>query len=155
MTSGSEHIAPAFAATINGSFFSLDEERKITRVVKRTNGEFIQFDFTNFEGPDLTADLTRRDFTINAMALDLRGFLRSNSLYGLIDLFNGKQDVKDRLVRVVKPEVLDEDPLRLLRAVRFEATLGFTIESVTAEHIRNRSRLITKPSPSACGTSFS
>jgi poly(A) polymerase len=147
MPSGSENIAPAFAAMINGSFFSLDEERKITRVVKRTNGEFIQFDFTNFEGPDLTADLTRRDFTVNAMALDLREFMRSNSLDGLIDLFNGKQDVKDRLIRVVKPEVLDEDPLRLLRAVRFEATLGFTIESVTAEHIRSRSRLITKPSP--------
>jgi poly(A) polymerase len=147
MPSGSENIATAFAATINGSFFFLDEERKITRVVKRNNGEFIQFDFTNFEGSDLTADLTRRDFTVNAMALDLREFMRNNSIDGLIDLFNGKQDVKDRLIRVVKPEVLDEDPLRLLRAVRFEATLGFTIESVTAEHIRSRSRFITKPSP--------
>ena len=147
MPSGSEHIARTFAAKINGSFFFLDEDRKITRVVKRTNGEFIQFDFTNFEGPDLTADLTRRDFTINAMALNLREFMRSNSLEGLIDLFNGKQDVKNKLIRMVKPVVLDEDPLRLLRAVRFEATLGFTIESATAEHIRNRSKLITKPSP--------
>lgn len=147
MPSGSENIARAFAAKINGSFFFLDEERKITRVVKRTDGEFIQFDFTNFEGTDLTADLTRRDFTVNAMALDLREFIRSNSLDGLIDLFNGKQDVKNKLIRVVKAEVLDEDPLRLLRAVRFEATIGFAIESATAEHIRSRSRLITKPSP--------
>jgi poly(A) polymerase len=147
MPSGSENIARSFAAKINGSFFFLDEERKTTRVVKHTNGEFIQFDFNNFEGPDLTADLSRRDFTVNAMALDLRGFMRSNSFYGLIDLFNGAKDIKDMLIRVVKPEVLDEDPLRLLRAVRFEATLGFTIESVTAEHIRNRSKLITKPSP--------
>ncbi|HSA78169.1 MAG TPA: HD domain-containing protein [Nitrospirota bacterium] len=147
MPSGSEHIARAFAAKINGSFFFLDEDRKITRVVKRTNGEFIQFDFTNFEGPDLTADLTRRDFTVNAMALDLREFMRSNSLDGLIDLFHGKQDVKNKLIRVVKAEVLDEDPLRLLRAVRFGATLGFAIESATVQRIRNRSRLITKPSP--------
>jgi len=147
MPSGSEHIARTFAAKINGSFFFLDEDRKITRVVKRTNGEFIQFDFTNFEGPDLTADLTRRDFTVNAMALDLREFMRSNSLDGLIDLFNGKQDVKNKLIRVVKAEVLDEDPLRLLRAVRFGATLGFAIESATVELIRNRSRLITKPTP--------
>jgi poly(A) polymerase len=147
MPSGSENIAREFAAKINGSFFFLDEGRKITRVVKRTDGEFIQFDFTNFEGPDLTADLTRRDFTINAMAFDLREFMRSNSLDGLIDLYDGKQDVKNKLIRVVKAEVLDEDPLRLLRAVRFEATLGFTIESATAERIRDRSRLITKPSP--------
>jgi tRNA nucleotidyltransferase/poly(A) polymerase len=145
--SGSENTARVFAAKINGSFFFLDEERKVTRVVKRTNGEFIQFDFTNFEGPDLTSDLARRDFTVNAMALDLREFMRSNSLDGLIDPFNGKQDVKGKLIRVVKPEVLDEDPLRLLRAVRFEATLGFTIEGATAKHIRNRSRLINKPSP--------
>jgi poly(A) polymerase len=147
MPSGSENIARAFAAKINGSFFFLDEDRKITRVVKRTDGEFIQFDFTNFEGPDLTADLKRRDFTINAMAFDLREFMRSDSLDGLIDLYNGKQDVKNKLIRVVKAEVLDEDPLRLLRAVRFEATLGFTIESATAELIRDRSSLITKPSP--------
>ncbi len=147
MPSGSENIARAFAAKINGSFFFLDEDRKITRVVKRTDGEFIQFDFTNFEGPDLTADLTRRDFTVNAMALDLREFMRSNSLDGLIDLFNGKKDVKNKLIRMVKAEVLDKDPLRLLRAVRFEATLGFTIESATAERIRDRSMLITKPSP--------
>ena len=145
--SGSENIAREFATEINGSFFYLDEDRKITRVIKRADGGIIQFDFTNFEGPDLTADLARRDFTVNAMALDLREFMRSRSFDGLIDLFNGKQDLNNKLIRVVKPEVLDEDPLRLLRAVRFEATLGFPIEITTAEHIRNRSRLITKPSP--------
>jgi putative nucleotidyltransferase with HDIG domain len=147
MPSGSETAARRFADSINGSFFFLDEERKITRVVKQTEGESIQFDFTNLEGPDLNTDLGRRDFTMNAMALDLRAFTINNSLDGLIDLFHGKEDVQNKLIRVTKPQVLDEDPLRLLRAVRFVATLGFTIEETTAELIRSSSHLITKPAP--------
>ncbi len=147
LPTGSEAVARRFADKIGASFFFLDEERKITRVVKRTDHEVTQFDFTNFEGPNLAADLGRRDFTVNAMALDLREFIAKNAVDGLIDHFNGKNDVKNRLIRVVKPEVLDEDPLRLLRAVRFAATLGFAIEEGTAEQIRWRSKLISKPSP--------
>lgn len=144
---GSEAIARVFSDKIGGSFFFLDEERKITRIVKQTDEGAVQFDFTNFEGPDLAADLGRRDFTINAMALDLREFIKGQSLANIIDLFHGKEDVRNRLVRTVKPAVLDEDPLRLLRAVRFAATLGFTIEEKTAGQIRERSTLVAKPSP--------
>jgi len=144
--SGSESVARAFADKIGGSFFFLDEERKITRVVKHTDDEVIQFDFTNFEGPDLAADLGRRDFTINAMALDLRWFINNHTLENIIDLFHGKEDVENKLIRIVKPEALDEDPLRLLRAVRFAATLGFTIEEGTAGQIRGRSKLIIRAS---------
>ncbi len=147
MPSGSESVARRFADSITGSFFFLDEERKSTRVVKQADGGFIQFDFTNFEGPDLNADLGRRDFTMNAMALDLRAFVINKSLDGLIDLFQGKEDVKNELIRATHPGALDEDPLRLLRAVRFVATLGFTIEEGTAEHIRRRSTLILEPAP--------
>lgn len=147
MRSGSENVARVLADKIKGSFFFLDEERKITRVVKPSDEGTIQFDFTNFEGPDLTADLGRRDFTMNAMALDLREFIANRSLQGVIDPFNGQADVKNRLIRAVRPGVLDEDPLRLLRAVRFAATLGFAVENATAEHIRQRAGLLTKSSP--------
>ena len=142
-----ETVARTFADRISGSFFFLDEERKIARVIKQAKGDVLQFDFTNFEGSDLPADLGRRDFTINAMACGLREFIAEKNLGGLIDLFHGREDAEKRLVRVVKPEVLDEDPLRLLRAVRFAATLGFSIETETAEQIRQRSHLIIKPSP--------
>lgn len=147
MPAGSESVARHFADTIGGSFFFLDEERKITRLVKQSDGGTIQFDFTNFEGPDLAADLGRRDFTMNAMALDLREFIKDQSLGKMIDLFHGREDVTSRLVRAVKPEVLDEDPLRLLRAVRFAASLGFTIEDKTKTDIKIRAVLIAKPSP--------
>jgi poly(A) polymerase len=146
MPSGSEDVARAFADRIGGSFFVLDEERKITRVVKHDSGGAVQFDFTNFEGPDLYADLARRDFTINAMAVDVRDFLETRTLGGLIDLFDGREDIRQKLIRVADPKVLDDDPLRLLRAVRFAATLGFSIEKVTAGHIQDRAELISRPS---------
>jgi len=147
MPAGSEDAARRFADAIGGSFFFLDEERKITRVVKRADAEALQFDFTNFEGPDLRADLARRDFTMNAMAVDLRELLAAGSLAGIIDPFGGRDDVRRRLIRATHPAVLDQDPLRLLRAVRFAAALGFTIEATTAGEIRARSALITKPAP--------
>lgn len=147
MPSGSETVARSFADAINGSFFFLDEDRRITRVIKKTDDATLQFDFTNFEGTDLAADLRRRDFTMNAMALDLREFIRTGSLDSVVDLFNGREDVRNRLIRITKPEVLDEDPLRLLRAVRFSATLGFSLEAGTQEHIRSRAALINQPAP--------
>lgn len=147
MPAGSESIARSFADAIKGSFFFLDEDRKITRVVKHEDGKLLQFDFTNFEGADLDADLGRRDFTINAMAMDLRGFHEKNSLGGIIDIFAGREDIGKKLIRVTRPEVLDADPLRLLRAVRFAATLGFSIEENTAEAIRARSDLVARPAP--------
>jgi tRNA nucleotidyltransferase/poly(A) polymerase len=147
MPSGSEDVARSFAEAIGGSFFFLDEERRITRVVKHEAGELIQFDFTNVEGPDLNADLARRDFTMNAMAVDLRAFIRTRTLDGLIDLFGGREDVRRKLIRAANPQVLDDDPLRLLRAVRFAASLGFTIEEKTAEELRLRADLVAKPSP--------
>jgi poly(A) polymerase len=148
MASGSETVARSFAEMIGGSFFFLDQERNITRVVKKhADGKQLQFDFTNFEGADLKADLARRDFTINAMALDLEEFVNNQSLEKVIDPFFGRDDIRSRLIRVVKAEALDEDPLRLLRAVRFASTLGFAIDPSTAEYIRHRSKLITEPSP--------
>jgi poly(A) polymerase len=147
MPSGSEEVARRFADGIGGSFFFLDEERRITRVVVQAETGPLQFDFTNFEGPDLAADLARRDFTINAMALDLRVFLGTGSLGGIIDPFYGSADVRRKLIRAPEPKVLDEDPLRLLRAVRFAATLEFSIEPTTAEEIAKRAPSIIQPSP--------
>ena len=147
MPSGSEYLARTFAAAINGSFFFLDEERKITRVVKQKDGGFIQFDFTNFEGADLRADLERRDFTINAMALELRAFIRTETFDGLIDPFQGRKDVENKRIRMTGQWVLEKDPLRLLRAIRFAATLGFSIEERTSAIIRIKSDLLRNPSP--------
>lgn len=70
----------------------------------------------------LEEDLKRRDFTINAMAY--------HPERGLVDLFHGMEDMEHKIVRCVGDpmERFHEDALRILRAVRFSAQLGFTIE---------------------------
>lgn len=89
-------------------------------------------------GDNLEEDLARRDFTINALA--------RNPLNGsIIDLFHGRQDLEDHILRAVGEEPdkrFDEDPLRLLRAVRFAAQLDFVIEPETRQAIvRQASKL--------------
>ena len=87
-------------------------------------------------------DLMRRDFTVNAMALD--------TLNGqVIDLFGGQEDLKNRIIRCVgnAEERFTEDALRILRALRFSARLGFTIEESTAAamlKLRNRLDLVSR-----------
>jgi poly(A) polymerase len=73
-------------------------------------------------GTSLEADLRRRDFTINAMAARLPG-------YDLVDPFGGLNDLRDRLIRTpgLPTESFDDDPLRIMRAARFAARLGFTV----------------------------
>ncbi len=81
----------------------------------------------------LEDDLSRRDFTVNTMALGADG--------RVIDLFNGQGDLKNKIVRTVggPNERFGEDALRMLRAVRFAAQLGFKIEDKTLEAIRENS----------------
>ena len=75
-------------------------------------------------------DLARRDFTINAFAMDIKK--------EIIDLFEGKKDLKNKIIRTVgnPEERFLEDALRMLRAIRFATTLGFTIEENTAKAIK-------------------
>ncbi len=95
---------------------------------------------------DIKADLRRRDFTINAMALrcidskeieDKDIYIFSKHKFILIDLFKGKKDIKEKIVRAVgEPEFrFKEDALRMLRAVRFCAQLDFSIEPKTSRAI--------------------
>lgn len=86
----------------------------------------------------LAEDLKRRDFTINAMAY--------NHKDGLVDLFDGEVDLKEGIIRCVgvPKERFDEDALRILRALRFSAQLGFVVETATLEAIRTRKEHLTK-----------
>ncbi len=81
---------------------------------------------------DLIEDLKRRDFTINAMAY--------NKEKGLVDAFKGLSDMQEGIIRCVgsATERFEEDALRILRAVRFSAQLGFAIEEETLKAVRNK-----------------
>ena len=95
-------------------------------------------DFTPLTGP-IEDDLATRDFTINAVARPLQGG-------GHVDPFGGRDDLEARIVRAVGVGVFEADPLRLLRAVRFEDELGFSVERRTERLIREQARLVTRPS---------
>lgn len=86
-------------------------------------------------GTSLEEDLARRDFTINAIALD-------ESKGHLVDPYNGQKDIKDKLIRAVgkAQERFSEDSLRMLRAVRLVAELGFGIDGDTAAAISENSK---------------
>ncbi len=88
--------------------------------------------------PNLLEDLKRRDFTINAMAYNNRN--------GLVDAFDGIGDLKKKIIRCVgNPlERFDEDALRMMRAVRFAAQLGFAIEAETIEAIKKLAPTLEK-----------
>lgn len=85
---------------------------------------------------DLKSDLSRRDFTINALAY--------NNESQLIDMFNGLDDIRNQMIRCVgnADERFKEDALRILRALRFAATLGFDIEDKTSEAIHYNVHLL-------------
>lgn len=82
---------------------------------------------------ELTEDLKRRDFTINAMAY--------NEINGLVDVFHGYEDLKEGIIRCVgsAKDRFDEDALRILRAIRFSAQLGFRIEENTLKAVEEKS----------------
>ena len=84
----------------------------------------------------LAEDLQRRDFTVNAMAMDLRG--------ELTDLYGGREDIRNRVIRCVgdPDKRFDEDALRIMRALRFASVLGFTIASETAQSLRRERELL-------------
>ena len=105
----------------------------------------IEAKYSDFRHPDeikfsdnLTDDLKRRDFTINALALDSNGHLT--------DMFSGIKDIKDKALRAVgnPDDRFTEDALRMLRAVRFACQLDFSVSSETTESILKNSDLIKK-----------
>lgn len=88
--------------------------------------------------PDLKEDLKRRDFTMNAMAY--------NGKTGLIDIFDGRKDMENRIIRCVgdPEERFREDALRMMRAVRFSAQLGYEIEATTETAITHLAENLKK-----------
>lgn len=107
----------------------------------------IDGDYSDGRHPDsvsfsknLSEDLCRRDFTINAMAYSHNK--------GIVDLFGGRKDLQNGIIRAVgdAKKRFDEDALRMLRAVRFAAQLGFKIDDDTFEAIKEKAKLLSNVS---------
>lgn len=124
-------LAKEFSKIIDGTFVLLDEDFDIGRIVKND----ITIDFSKLRGDSIDSDLNDRDFTINAIALNLAS-------KKILDPFEGFKDLECKIIRMVKEENLRNDPLRILRAYRFHAILGFEIEEETRSALRRNSHLI-------------
>ncbi len=117
-------LARAFAGRIGGHWFWLDEPRRQSRVI--ASGAI--WDFAPWRAPTLAEDLAARDFTINAMALDLA---RPLTVEYLIDPTGGWDDLRLRRLHQAGPGVLFDDPLRILKGLRHVAELDLTITAAT------------------------
>jgi len=130
-------LARDLARELRGTFVLLDEKERTARVVAGKD----LLDLAEFRAPDLIGDLQGRDFTVNAMALELGELLRGGPVT-LVDPLGGLEDLAAGVLRMVAPANLSDDPLRMLRAFRFAATHGFRISPETLAAIRDRAPLI-------------
>ncbi|MBC7968608.1 MAG: CCA tRNA nucleotidyltransferase [Verrucomicrobia bacterium] len=133
MPVGAVETAQAIARHYKAGFVLLDADRQIARVVFEQGTA----DFAQQVGATLEADLERRDFTVNAIAYNPH-------TDQLLDPLHGYADLQKHQLRMIAPENLREDPLRLLRAYRQAAQLGFTVEAETRSVIRKLAALLQR-----------
>jgi len=97
------------------------------------------FDVTSDHNLSIETDLSRRDYSINAIAKDTKG--------NIIDPYHGVDDLKNKIIRVVNPQAFSDDPLRMLRGVGFASRFNFTIEPETMKLIQQNASRIKEISP--------
>lgn len=142
LTGDTRAAARKVADQLGGAFYALDEERGTYRVIlSNTYGETDSLDFASLRFETLIDDLRSRDFTINAMALDLADPER------VIDPLGGVQDIQKRILRACSPTSLSDDPVRSLRAVRMELSLRLQVDLDTRAQIIQASGLLERISP--------
>ena len=139
---GGISLARRVARALDANFMILDEERDTGRVIVIDEDDSRTYlDFATYRGGDkLEDDLRARDFTINAIAYDLK----NNSL---IDPLNGADDIRARIIRACSPTSLTDDPIRILRGVRLAAAFDFKIDLATRSAMKDAASLLPNVSP--------
>ena len=120
-------IGKYIADTLNGAYYVLDDERDMVRVIidDPDKGQF-DIDIAQMTGDDITSDLKGRDFTINAIAIELA------DEPVLVDPLGGEADLRNKTLRMCDPFSLDNDPMRGLRAVRMCLEFGLLMDEELA-----------------------
>lgn len=124
-------IAKRFADKIGAPFFMLNESFDTARIVWTVNNQpKMYIDLVGLRGSSIEADLKARDFTINAMAVDIK------NLNQIIDPIFGMQDIHAKLIRSCSVNTFKDDPVRVLRAIRQSVLFGFRIEDRTLYQLK-------------------
>ena len=133
--------ADRLAAATGGRAFPLHAELGILRVVT----DHGNVDVARFQGRTLDDDIDRRDFTINALAVPLAAWRGRAWRMAIVDRHGGVADIRRKVLSPVSKKIFTEDPLRLLRAFRIGAELGFTLSPAALALIRKHKALARKP----------
>ena len=143
-------LAHRLASILGGSFVPMGQAHQMGRVVLSSpfdKGNYVRFiDVSGIQG-SIYNDLGQRDFTADAMAVPLDCMGINGWSQHILDPFDGRKDIQSRTLRVVRDSVFQDDPLRMLRAVRLSATRDLQIEPHTFNLIRAHSRHITMAAP--------
>jgi poly(A) polymerase len=132
-------VARRIANAVGGAFYMLDEERNTARVIDRhASGGPVVLDFAQYRTHDLESDLWERDFTVNAIALEM------NENQHIIDPTGGAADIRAGILRACSPTSIENDPIRVLRGVRQAVMLSFRIEPGTFQQIRSAVPLLAR-----------
>ncbi len=138
---GALKLAKKLADQLPGAFFPLDEENDTARIIiQNPDGSRDSLDFAGFRGDSLESDLRGRDFTINAVAMDIY-------TGQIIDPLGGVSDIRNKRIRVCSEKSFSDDPARILRAVRQAAAFGFSIDPATRQLMKSAAPLLANISP--------
>ena len=135
-------LARKIADILGGDVFVLDHTRGIARVLFDNAQGRQNLDVTLFRGDTLLADLQARDFTINALAVDVR-----SDYTQIIDPLDGEGDLIGKIIKMCSPTALNDDSIRVLRAVRQSVQLGFHLHPETTAAIKERAEWLRITSP--------
>lgn len=154
-----EAAARELGKRLKAAVFEMDAQFGVWRLV--THKGKIQIDLTAYQGKDLKADLLRRDFAFNSLAYPVsalpeivvkpqksgtaRVILKKLKKNLIVDYSGGLADTAAKVINASHPRVFKEDPLRMLRAFRSSAELGFAISDKTLKQIKKDRALIVQP----------
>jgi len=134
-------LARRVADALQADIFPLDDARDTGRViVTHADGSREKIDIAAYRGLNLEEDLDARDFTVNAMAVDLRTM-------SLLDPLSGAADLRAKKLRACAETSMDDDPIRILRGIRLAASLGFQVDPSTRQAMKSAAPLIERVSP--------
>jgi len=141
VSENAELFAKKLAKKINGKCFVLHSDLQVYRVAVKNNPDMEYIDISLMQGKNIKEDLSRRDFTVNALAVKIENF--DNIKKNITDYFNGIKDLKNKEIKAVSKKVFIDDPLRMLRAFRFASEYNFKISKDTLSLIKKYSSKIT------------
>ncbi len=135
-------VADRVARELHGGFYMLDDQRNTVRViVERAPGEKFTLDFATYRSDGLEGDLRARDFTINAVALEV------SDPHRLVDPLGGAADLREKVIRPCSPSSFTDDPARVMRAVRQSLELQFRLLPETVQAMAGAVNLLPRVSP--------